>query len=77
MPNQCKTCGATWYLVVDGHHMETWQLLALRQAPRKIEHRIHHLVWCESGDHRQRLGGFLPHREQPPRTASSGERTDP
>lgn len=50
----CPDCGSSSYLVVDGREMTGHDALHLERAPRKIERRLPHAVWCPSDDNRFR-----------------------
>jgi len=43
---RCSECEAEEYLVVDGVEMSEEKLLRLPRAPKKIERRLNHQLWC-------------------------------
>lgn len=51
----CPDCGSSSYLIVDGKEMTQYELLHLAHAPKKIERRLPHAVWCTSDDNRMRI----------------------
>jgi hypothetical protein len=51
----CSECGGILNLIVDGVWMTKEQLLLLPKAPKKIEKRIVHELWCASEDHQTQI----------------------
>ena len=51
----CPDCGSSSYLIVDGNEMTEYDLLHLTHAPKKIERKLPHAVWCPSEDNRMQL----------------------
>lgn len=42
----CLECLAESYLVVDGKEMTKDEINQLPRAPRKIERKLNHEIWC-------------------------------
>lgn len=51
----CPDCGSSSYLVVNGREMTYDDLLHLRYAPKKIELRLPHALWCPSEQNRMQV----------------------
>lgn len=57
----CAECDGWLHIEADGKWVTEAELLHLPHAPRSIERRIVHKVWCPSEDHRMSLiGSYEP-----------------